>query len=116
MHAGYPVMMDTSAAAGLVNPGKARTSGLWGAVHELGHNQQRGVWEFPPNTTECTCNLWSVYVHETVLGLDRAKAHPNMSQENRRCRARDYAQGGRQLGKWSMWVALETYMQVSRSV
>lgn len=112
MHAGYPVMMHSSSAAGLVNPKSARTSGLWGAVHELGHNQQRGVWEFPPHTTECTCNLWSVYVHENVLGLDRSKAHPNMTKEKRQGRARDYAKGGRQLGKWSVWTALETYMQL----
>ncbi|KAG5269322.1 hypothetical protein AALO_G00200720 [Alosa alosa] len=112
MHAGYPVMMHSSSAAELVNPNQARTSGLWGAIHELGHNQQRGVWEFPPNTTECTCNLWSVYVHETVLGLDRAKAHQNMSSENRQCRAKNYAEGGRNLNEWSMWVALETYMQL----
>ncbi|KAL2096607.1 hypothetical protein ACEWY4_008755 [Coilia grayii] len=112
MHAGYPVMMHCSSAAGLVDPKGARTSGLWGAVHELGHNQQRGVWEFPPHTTECTCNLWSVYVHETVLGLDRAQAHPNMTQEKRQGRARDYAGGGRQLDQWEMWVALETYMQL----
>lgn len=46
---------------------------LWGPIHELGHNQQRSCWEFPSHTTECTCNLWSVYVHEEVLGINRAK-------------------------------------------
>lgn len=105
-------MMHSSSAAELVNPYNARTSGLWGAIHELGHNQQRAVWEFPPHTTECTCNLWSVYVHETVLGVNRATAHPNMTPENRQCRAQQYAKGGRKLDEWSMWVALETYMQV----
>lgn len=111
MHAGYPVMMHSGSASGLINTEVAR-KGLWGAIHELGHNQQCGVWEFPPHTTECTCNLWSVYVHEEVLGVQRANAHPAMNPENRQERARGYAKGGRDLKNWSMWVALETYMQV----
>ncbi|KAA0701821.1 TRPM8 channel-associated factor -like protein [Triplophysa tibetana] len=111
MHAGYPVMMHSGSASGLVNTEVAR-KGLWGAIHELGHNQQCGVWEFPPHTTECTCNLWSVYVHEEVLGVQRANAHPAMTPENRQERARGYAKGGRDLKNWSMWVALETYMQL----
>ncbi|KAM6959061.1 TRPM8 channel-associated factor homolog [Aplochiton taeniatus] len=112
MHAGYPVMMQTSSAAALVSPAEARSSGIWGAIHELGHNQQRGCWEFPSHTTECTCNLWSVYVHEEVLGVDRATAHPNMCLENRKARAKEYVNNGRNLSGWDMWVALETYMQL----
>ncbi|XP_053278859.1 TRPM8 channel-associated factor homolog [Pleuronectes platessa] len=112
MHAGYPIMIHSTAAAELVSVDHIRNVEIWGPIHELGHNQQRGCWEFPPNTTECTCNLWSVYVHEEVLGIDRAKAHPNMTLANRNCRAAEFAKGGRQLGKWDMWVALETYMQL----
>lgn len=112
MHAGYPIMMHSCSAPELVNPEAARRSGLWGAIHELGHNQQRGAWEFPSHTTECTCNLWSVYVHEEVLGIGRAQAHPNMTIANRQSRAKGYAKGGRNLGSWHMWTALETYMQV----
>ena len=73
MHAGYPIMAHKSAATELVNVDHAKTNGLWGPIHELGHNQQRGCWEFPSHTTECTCNLWSVYVHEEALGINRAK-------------------------------------------
>ncbi|XP_034166696.1 TRPM8 channel-associated factor homolog isoform X1 [Pangasianodon hypophthalmus] len=112
MHAGYPVMIHSISAAELVNPETARTQGIWGAIHELGHNQQRSEWEFPPHTTECTCNLWSVYVHEEVLGVNRATAHQDMSPENRRIRAENYAKGGRNLENWSVWTALETYMQL----
>uniref|UniRef100_A0A3P9KAV0 Si:ch211-210b2.3 n=1 Tax=Oryzias latipes TaxID=8090 RepID=A0A3P9KAV0_ORYLA len=112
MHAGYPIMGQKSAVNELVNVDHMKTCGLWGPIHELGHNQQRGCWEFPPNTTECTCNLWSVYVHEEVLEIDRAKAHPNMSLENRKSRARNYVTQGRNLNSWEMWVALETYMQL----
>lgn len=71
MHAGYPVMANSAVAADLVGPRDARTKDMWGPIHELGHNQQRSRWEFPPHTTECTCNLWSVYVHEEVLGISR---------------------------------------------
>lgn len=73
MHAGYPIMGHTSTGTIMTSVTKITTGGLWGPVHELGHNQQRGCWEFPSHTTECTCNLWSVYVHEELLGIKRAK-------------------------------------------
>uniref|UniRef100_A0A3P9BBR9 TRPM8 channel-associated factor homolog n=1 Tax=Maylandia zebra TaxID=106582 RepID=A0A3P9BBR9_9CICH len=110
MHAGYPIMAHKVSAAELVGVKKGKE--MWGPIHELGHNQQRGCWEFPPNTTECTCNLWSVYVHEEVLGLHRGQAHGAMTAENRQSRAKDYVAGDRTPESWSMWVALETYMQV----
>ncbi|XP_055052019.2 TRPM8 channel-associated factor homolog [Misgurnus anguillicaudatus] len=112
MHSGYPVMIQSSCAPDLINPEGARKKGIWGFIHELGHNQQRGIWEFRPHTTECTCNLWSVYVHEEVLGIDRATAHQAMTLDSRQARARDYAKGGKDLKKWTMWTALETYMQL----
>ncbi|XP_068601963.1 TRPM8 channel-associated factor homolog [Brachionichthys hirsutus] len=112
MHAGYPIMAHKPEAMTLVNEKLIRKSGMWGAIHELGHNQQRGCWEFPSHTTECTCNLWALYVHEEVLGINREKAHPNLKLENRNHRAENYANGGRNLNKWEMWVALETYMQL----
>lgn len=40
------------------------------------------------------------------------QAHPAMTLENQKKRAADYVEGGRDLGSWSMWVALGTYMQV----
>ncbi|KAM8905010.1 TRPM8 channel-associated factor homolog isoform 1-T2 [Spinachia spinachia] len=112
MHAGYPVMVQQAAATELVDADHIRTKGMWGPIHELGHNQQRGCWEFAPNTTECTCNLWSVYVHEEVMGINREKAHPAMDSKAQKKRAADYVQGGRKLSSWSMWVALVTYMQL----
>ncbi|XP_028275280.1 TRPM8 channel-associated factor homolog [Parambassis ranga] len=112
MHAGYPIMAHKASAAELVSIAHAKTEGLWGPIHELGHNQQRACWEFPSHTTECTCNLWSVYVHEEVLGINRAKAHPAMTLVERKSRAEKYAKGGKNLNSWSMWVALETYMQL----
>lgn len=35
-----------------------------------------------------------------------------MNLEERKKRAEEYAKGGRDLSRWDMWVALETYMQV----
>ncbi|XP_070685333.1 TRPM8 channel-associated factor homolog [Pempheris klunzingeri] len=112
MHAGYPIMTHKSTAAVLVSTEHALSKGLWGPIHELGHNQQRSCWEFPSHTTECTCNLWSVYVHEEILGISRAKAHPAMTLASRNSRAEEYAKGGKKLSSWHMWVALETYMQL----
>ncbi|KAI3353861.1 hypothetical protein L3Q82_005069 [Scortum barcoo] len=112
MHSGYPIMMHSSIAEELVRPQDARTKGLWGEIHELGHNQQKSSWEFPPHTTECTCNLWSVYVHEEVLGMNRAQAHPNMTLPNRKRAVEEYVKGGKKLDNWNVWVALETYLQL----
>ncbi|XP_061795913.1 TRPM8 channel-associated factor homolog isoform X2 [Nerophis lumbriciformis] len=112
MHSGYPVMMHKSGAANLVNIEHSKSKGMWGSIHELGHNQQRGCWEFRPHTTECTCNLWSVYVHEMVLGINREKAHSAITPEKRKSRLQDFVKEGKPLGKWEMWVALETYLQL----
>lgn len=112
MHAGYPIMAHSTSAFELVNVANARSKGMWGPIHELGHNQQRACWEFPPNTTECTCNLWSVYVHEEVLGINRAQAHPNVTLKQRSDRMKNFVKEGKKPGSWEMWVALETYLQL----
>ncbi|XP_066522152.1 TRPM8 channel-associated factor homolog [Hoplias malabaricus] len=112
MHSGYPIMMHSTSGPDLLNTESVHKSDFWGPIHELGHNQQRSVWEFPPHTTECTCNLWSVYVHEEVLKINRAKAHGSMTAKERKSRLQDYIKGGRQLEQWSVWTALETYMQL----
>ncbi|XP_070761989.1 TRPM8 channel-associated factor homolog [Enoplosus armatus] len=112
MHAGYPIMTHRPTAAELVCIDHARSEGLWGPIHELGHNQQRDCWGFPPHTTECTCNLWSVYVHEEVLGINREQAHPMMTSTKRKTRASEYKKGGKRLSSWEVFVALETYMQL----
>ncbi|XP_013763403.1 TRPM8 channel-associated factor homolog [Pundamilia nyererei] len=110
MHAGYPIMAHHASAAELVGVKKSKE--LWGPIHELGHNQQRSCWEFPSHTTECTCNLWSVYVHEEVLGLNRAQAHDELPLAKRKSRVEKYIKGGRELSDWKLWVALETYLQL----
>ncbi|XP_028321251.1 TRPM8 channel-associated factor homolog [Gouania willdenowi] len=112
MHAGYPIMIHKSSAHDLVHRYKDKGKGLWGPIHELGHNQQKSCWEFTPHTTEATCNLWTVYVHENVMGINRGKAHGALHPDNRKKRMDEYVKGGRHLNSWNMWTALETYLQL----
>ncbi|XP_055979917.1 TRPM8 channel-associated factor 2-like [Sorex fumeus] len=115
MHSGYPIMCHVESVQDLLNSTGIRSQGLWGPIHELGHNQQRPGWEFPPHTTEATCNLWSVYVHETVLGIPRAQAHPALSATEREKRIREHLGKGAPLEDWSVWTALETYLQLQEA-
>uniref|UniRef100_A0A8C3W1F4 Peptidase M60 domain-containing protein n=1 Tax=Catagonus wagneri TaxID=51154 RepID=A0A8C3W1F4_9CETA len=115
MHAGYPIMCHLESVQELISEMGMRSRGLWGAVHELGHNQQQHGWEFPPHTTEATCNLWSVYVHETVLGIPRAQAHPALRPQEREKRIRTHLGKGAPLHDWNVWTALETYLQLQEA-
>ncbi|NXD99187.1 TCAF2 factor, partial [Chaetorhynchus papuensis] len=112
MHAGYPIMAHLESAKEMLDVKHMQTVGLWGSIHELGHNQQQQAWEFPPHTTEATCNLWSVYVHEEVLGIPRHQAHQALRPQCRKERIKDYLKKGAQLKDWSVWTALETYLQL----
>ncbi|KAK7882831.1 hypothetical protein WMY93_029005 [Mugilogobius chulae] len=110
MHSGYPIMVHNASAEELLTAKEHKE--MWGPIHELGHNQQRGCWEFRPHTTEATCNLWSVYVHETVLKVPREKAHGSLTPQSRKSCIKTYIKEGRNLNNWSVWVALETYLQL----
>lgn len=115
MHSGYPIMCHLESVQELIDVTSMRNEGLWGPIHELGHNQQRHGWEFPPHTTEATCNLWSVYVHETVLGIPRARAHPALKPVEREKRIKEHLQKGAPLCNWNVWTALETYLQLQET-
>ncbi|XP_073435428.1 TRPM8 channel-associated factor homolog [Dendrobates tinctorius] len=112
MHAGYPVMCLQQSAEELTDLKIIKKDGMWGPIHELGHNQQQSAWEFPPHTTDATCNLWSIYVHENVLGIPRDKAHPDLEPEKREACIREYLKNGAKLADWNLWTALETYLQL----
>ncbi|XP_053569197.1 TRPM8 channel-associated factor homolog [Bombina bombina] len=112
MHAGYPIMCHLESIGDLTDVQNMQRSGIWGPSHELGHNQQRNEWEIYPNTTEATCNLWSVYVNETVLGIPREKAHGDLNPSIRSHRVNMYQQNGAKLEDWHAWTALETYLQL----
>lgn len=112
LHSGYPIMGRTSIAEGMVDEVTIRSHGIWGVIHELGHNQQKGRWSFLPHTTEALCNLWDVYVHETVLNIHRNQAHPALNPDLRKQRIKNHLAKGAPLSNWVAWTALETYLQV----
>ncbi|XP_063582259.1 TRPM8 channel-associated factor 2 isoform X3 [Pongo abelii] len=115
MHSGYPIMCHLESVKEIISETDMRSRGVWGPIHELGHNQQRHGWEFPPHTTEATCNLWSVYVHETVLGIPRAQAHEALSPPERERRIKAHLGKGAPLCDWNVWTALETYLQLQEA-
>lgn len=116
LHPGYPIMGQLNVVPQLIDEKTIRSSGNWDVFHVLGHNQQRHQWQFPPHSTEADCNLWSVFLHEVVLNIPRARAHPNLKPESRKERIKMHMDRGAPLRKWSSWTALETYLQVlSRS-
>ncbi len=73
MHSGYPIMTHLDAAEAMASREKM-LAGQWGLFHELGHNHQEGDWTFA-GTGEVTCNLFSLYIMETVCGRAPAQAH-----------------------------------------
>ncbi|CAL1574290.1 unnamed protein product [Knipowitschia caucasica] len=113
MHAGYPIMGHTPKAKVMTNFAEIKKVGLWGPIHELGHNQQRWQSEFWPNTREATCNLWSVYVSETVLGFTVDMYQGNdVTAEFRAGVIEKFVKDGKKLDDWNTWVAFETYLQL----
>jgi hypothetical protein len=111
MHSGYPIMAHVPSGEEFMSLSGLQSGGNWGAFHELGHNYQWRDWILP-GTTETTCNLFSVYVSEEVVGIDRGEAHSAISDESRVIRISDYLATGPDFGSWSVWTALETYLQL----
>ena len=115
MHSGYPFMAHLESTTEFTDLALLRSTGSWGAFHELGHNHQHQDWLLP-GTTESSCNLWSVYVMEEVVGLSRDLAHPAISPAERQARVAAYIAGGRDFwGDWNVWTALETYLQLQEA-
>jgi len=116
MHSGYPVAApQDKSAIQAVDSRSLRTEGNWGFFHEYGHNHQHDLWALP-GTGETTCNLWSVYLFEEYIGKPRAEGHDAIRPLDRKQRMNAYFEGGRDFaGKWSMWVALEPYLQVQEA-
>ncbi|XP_058537250.1 TRPM8 channel-associated factor 3-like [Ochotona princeps] len=109
---GYPIMAQVDLMSELIDEKTIRSSGSWNVFHILGHRQQRPGWQFPPHSTEADCNLWNVYLHEEVLDIPRARAHPNLTPEHRQERIRKHMDTGAPLRLWNSWTALETYLQL----
>ncbi len=113
MHSGYPVMGHLPVAREISDLAALQVDGAWGPFHELGHNHQWADWVLP-GTTETTCNLWSVRVSEAVAGIDRGRAHPALDPASRAGRIADW-QANPNGRDWSVWTALETYLQLQEA-
>ena len=68
-----------------------------------------------PGTTETTCNLYSVKLMTELVGVDIGTGHQAMNSNSRESRTENYFQGGSQLSSWSVWTALETYIQIQEA-
>jgi len=111
MHAGYPIMTHLDAAKRFVDLEHLTTKGDWGMFHEMGHNHQHRDWTFG-GTVEVTCNLFSLYVLETVVKTPQGhKATSNQSTANWIAR---YQKAGRPFAMWksSPFLALVMYRQL----
>lgn len=78
MHSGYPFMCILSASQKeIIDLPKLSTNGNWGFFHELGHNHQRHEWTFD-GQGEVTCNFFSLYLMENLIGKPQGQGHPAM--------------------------------------
>lgn len=110
MHSGYPIMTHLDAARAMSDPG-ALAKGNWGLFHELGHNHQERDWTFD-GTGEVTCNLFSLYIMETVCGRTPAEAHEANDRTSERIMK--YFDKPASLERWSSdpFTALVMYRQM----
>ncbi len=114
MHSGYPIMAHLASVPEALDLELLNRDGSWGLFHELGHNHQWRDWVLP-GTTEANVNLFSVYAMESVVGRDRSLAHSALSSVNRSMRIDSYLASGPDFARWSVWTALETYLQLQEA-
>lgn len=114
MHAGCPVMVQSDMNNVLADRDRL-SKGQWGFFHELGHNHQSRDWTFD-GTGEVTCNLFSLYVFETVCGI-RDGGHPAMKADKREKRMQEYFASGADFEKWKKdpFLALTMYWQMKEA-
>ena len=116
MHSGYPIMtfLDHSVEHSLSTV--QMKQGSWGHFHELGHNHQQGDWTFG-GTTEVTCNLFSLYVCETLCGLPPGTGHEAMQPDAVAKRLRKHLETRASFERWKddPFLALTMYNQLRAS-
>ena len=110
MHAGYPIMTHLDAAADMTSLERMRT-GPWGLLHEMGHNHQSGLWTFE-GTGEVTCNVFAMYVLETVCERPWIEGHDGMKDRGRKIAG--HIAKGRSFEQWKSdpFLALQMYAQL----
>ena len=114
MHAGYPIMTHLDAAKRFVDLKQLSTRGDWGMFHEMGHNHQQRDWTFG-GAGEVTCNLFSLYVLETVVKT--TKGHQATSAKSTADSIARYEKAGKPFAMWksSPFLALVMYRQLKEA-
>jgi hypothetical protein len=115
MHSGYPIMTFLNEGNMAVNVTLLREEGSWGHFHELGHNHQNGDWTFG-GTGEVTCNLFALYVLNTVCGIPTEKTRSEMTPPVYKASIEDYIARGLNFDIWKgqPFFALMHYVQLQR--
>ena len=110
MHSGYPIMTHLDAAADMTSEANLR-KGTWGLFHELGHNHQAPEWTFD-GTTEVTCNLFSLYILDSVCHVSWTDGHGGM--KDRAMKLRKHIDTGAKFENWKKdpFLALQMYAQL----
>jgi len=113
MHSGYPIMTWLDKAVEHSLSTALMKTGSWGHFHELGHNHQVADWTFD-GTTEVTCNLFSLYVSETVCGLPPGSGHDAMKSDVVAARLQKHLETRAVFERWKAdpFLALTMYDQL----
>jgi len=95
-HSGYPIMMAGTWYPYLLNHKKIGLNFWWGTFHELGHNHQMHEWLWQ-GWGEISCNIWSVYILESVAGVKRENTHDGgaLRKEVRKSQIENFIKAGR---------------------
>jgi hypothetical protein len=118
MHAGYPIMTLLDIPPVVVDVQRLKGNGhhgVWGLFHELGHNHQSRDWTFA-GTGEVTVNLFTMYVFETVCGLEPTRCHGAISDAARMKKMRAYlADPDFETWKRDPFLGLIMYIQMQKA-
>ncbi|KAG2426364.1 hypothetical protein HXX76_013121 [Chlamydomonas incerta] len=120
MHSGYPIMAfnDTGVWKELLDEPYLRKNGAWGPFHEIGHNHQWNNMELGSQTTEAFVNIFSSWamlnvVNATANGTQWGHYDEVANMTKRAAtRATYLATGPNWSANWSVWTALDTYLQL----
>ncbi len=100
MHAGYPIMVPTSALRHLLSERVIRAGeqdDVWGFFHEMGHNHQNADWTFN-GTGEVTVNFFTLYNFEKICG--KTIRETKMGNAGLAQRVAAWNAAGRPLDQW----------------
>lgn len=118
MHSGYPIMyfLESQENTVTVKVMKEEPWRMWGYLHELGHNHQKGDWTFL-GTGEVTCNLFTLYVMHEIFECPTNETHSGLSDANVAQRLKEYTENGRQFSQWKSdnFLALDIYIQLQET-